>query len=164
MGRLLLISSAVMLGTVYVAAGRAIDRPRVFTAEQAATGKLEIEKNSFGDCTSCHTRSLRGRTGDEPNEVPGLTSLPLDYQKLIQGNGGQVPAFVGPKFIARWGKRSTKDLTANFLERFGPQSGRLTEDTRLNIIAYILQANGAMPGKQPLTMSTDVEIGTLMAN
>lgn len=30
------------------------------------------------------------------------------------------------------------------------------------MIAYILQANGALPGSQPLTMTTDVEIRALV--
>jgi hypothetical protein len=41
-------------------------------------------------------------------------------------------------------------------------SGPLSEETQLNIMAYILQLNGALPGTQPLTRSTDIQIGTLV--
>jgi hypothetical protein len=84
-----------------------------------------------------------------------------DYQALISGNDGTVPDLVGAAFRRRWAARSTKNLTGAFLERFGPSSGRLSEQTRLNLIAYFLQANGAVPGSQPLTMDTDVGIHTL---
>jgi hypothetical protein len=73
---------------------------------------------------------------------------------------GKIPALVGPEFLKRWGTRTTKDLTREFQERFGV----LTEETRLNLIAYILQANGALAGKQPLTMATDVRIRNLASN
>jgi hypothetical protein len=46
-------------------------RPSVFTAEQAAAGKIEIHKNAFGACTDCHTPTLTGRKG-APGELPPL--------------------------------------------------------------------------------------------
>jgi hypothetical protein len=45
------------------------------------------------------------------------------------------------------------------VDRFAPP---LNEETRLNIIAYLLQSSGALPGTEPLTMTTDVEIGRLV--
>ena len=91
------------------------------------------------------------------DELPPLSSLSADAQKTIGVYGAKVPALVGPTFRTRWATRTTKDLTREFRERFGG----LSDETRLNLIAYILQANGALPGKQPLTMATDVEIRTL---
>ncbi len=149
---------ASLLVIIVAAAAQAPDRPAVFTAEQAETGQVDIQKNSFGACTDCHTSNLTGRTGDA-GELPPISSLPQDYQQLISGNGGSVPALVGPKFIARWAGRSTKDLTKEFEERFVPP---LTEQTRLNMIAYLLQASGAQAGMRPLTMDTNVKIRTLV--
>jgi hypothetical protein len=40
-------------------------------------------------------------------------------------------------------------------------SGPLSEETQLNIMAYILKLNGALPGSQALTASTDVHINRL---
>src|SRR6185369_1184000 len=134
------------------------NRPAVFTAEQAETGRREIQTNAFGACTSCHTTTLTGRNG-EAGELPPLSSLSEDYQKLINGNGGIVPPLVGPKFLSRWAARSTKDLSKEFQERFSPP---LAEQTRLNLIAYMLQTSGAVPGSQPLTMSTEVAIRSLV--
>jgi hypothetical protein len=64
---------------------------------------------------------------------------------------------VGPEFLKRWATRTTKDLSYEFQGRFG----NLSEETRLNLIAYILQANGALPGTKPLTVATDVQIRAL---
>jgi hypothetical protein len=137
------------------------DRPAVFTAAQAGAGKIEIQKNLFGACTDCHTTALTGRKG-KPGELPPLASLRDDYQTLINNNGGLVPPFVGPEFIAKWGPQSTKDLSVEFEMRFAPPGSRMSQDTRLNLIAYILQVNGARAGGTPLTLDTDVKIGALI--
>jgi hypothetical protein len=151
---------AVVLSTsgLYVAQDF-IDRPRVFTVEQAEAGRKELAVNAFGACADCHTTSLTGRSGDA-GEVPELSSIEEGMRRTVLSMGGKVPALVGPKFLARWNTRSTKDLSADFKGRF---SGPLKEETQLNIIAYILQLNGASPGSQRLTMSADVEIGKLMS-
>lgn len=94
------------------------------------------------------------------DELPPLTTLSEATQKMIPDDyKGRVPSLAGAKFIARWSSRTTKDLTANFTRRFG---STLSEETRLNIVAYLLYVSGATPGTEPLTMETAVEIGTLM--
>jgi hypothetical protein len=135
----------------------------VYTAAQATAGRIELQKNSFGDCRSCHATALTGRTGDAA-ELPALSSLPPDYQTLIRGTGGWVPGFVGPEFLTRWASRTTRDFSEELAKRFSPPSGQLSEETRLNILAYILQANGALPGTEPLTMATDVSLGVVLGN
>ena len=159
--------SLVILAVVFVArvstlVGQAPDRPAAYTAEQAEAGRIELQQNSFGACTDCHTTTLAGRgPEDKSDERPLLSSLSDSHQDLIRRAGG-VPNLVGPGFRARWAMRSTKELTANFQERFAPPAAHLSEQTRLNIVAYILQANGALPGTRPLTMGTDVEIRTII--
>jgi len=154
-------SLLVILAVVFVAvsttrAGQATDGPAVYTPEQAEAGQLALKTNSFGACTDCHTTALTGRNG-EVGELPSVSSLSEDYQKTISTYRGKVPALVGPEFLKRWGARTTKDLTKEFQERFG----NLREETRLNLIAYILQANGALPGTRPLSAVTDVPIRNL---
>jgi hypothetical protein len=153
---LVVILAAVFAGVSHTRAGQATDRPAVYTPEQAEAGRLALKTNSFGACTDCHTTALTGRTGDV-GELPSLSSLREDYQKTLAPYGGKVPALVGPEFMKRWAGRTTKDLTKEFQDRFG----NLSEETRLNLIAYILQANGALPGSRPLTVATDVQIRTL---
>jgi hypothetical protein len=150
------IISIVLLASHSTQAGQTAVRQSAFSAKQAETGRMEIQQNSFGACTSCHTSTLTGRSGN-PDELPPLNTLKKDDQELILRYGGRVPALAGQAFRTRWATRSTKDLTEEFLGRFG----QVSEETRLNIIAYILQQNGAVSGTQPLTMSTDVEIRTL---
>jgi hypothetical protein len=141
-----------------VLAFQTAEQPGVFTTQQAEKGRAEILKNSFGTCSDCHTTALTGRTG-EPGELPELSSLKEDARNTINVYR-TVPALVGTKFLARWSDRSTKDLTQEFQGRF---NGPLSEETRLDIIAYLLQLSGAKPGAQPLTMTTDVKIGSLFA-
>jgi hypothetical protein len=160
MRRSFAILAVLLVGGVSTLLVRAQDRPAVFTAEQAAAGRIEVEKNSFGDCTACHTTALTGRHGD-PSELPPLSSLKESDRQLILGNGGNVPPLAGPGFIIRWGRRSTKDLNREFEERFAPPSGRLTPETRLDLIAFFLQSSGAVAGSDSLTLTTDVEIRTL---
>jgi hypothetical protein len=148
---------AVVLGFSFsMRAQEPTDQPTVYTMAQAAAGRMEIQTNSFGACADCHTTTLTGRDG-ERGELPPLSSLPDDLQKTIRNAGGKVPALAGANFMARWGARTTKDLSSDMQRRFNV----LSEDTQLNIMAYILQANGALPGTQPLTRATDVKIGTL---
>src|ERR1043166_9449095 len=90
----------------------AADRPAVFTAAQAGAGKIQIQKNLFGACTDCHTTALTGRKG-KPGELPPLASLRDDDQTLINNNGGIVPPFVGPEFIAKWGDRKSTRLNSS---------------------------------------------------
>lgn len=132
------------------------DVPRVYTTEQATAGEREVLNNTFGQCSSCHANGLAGRNGD-PDELPPLSSLPEVTQMQVR-NGGKVPQLAGPKFMQRWGTRSTKAFSAEMRRRF---TGPLSEETQLNIMAYILQMNGALPGGQPLTPSTDVPINRL---
>jgi hypothetical protein len=147
-------SLLVILAVLF--AEQATDRPAVFTPAQADAGRLALRTNSFGVCTDCHTTALTGRNGDA-GELPPLSSLSEDSQKMLSPYRGKVPALVGPEFLKRWASRSTKDLSKEFQDRFG----NLPEETRLNLIAYILQANGALPGTQPLTAATDVPIRAL---
>ena len=152
------ITMMVLAATLPIFAQQSADRPRVYTAEQAAAGQRELADNKFGTCSDCHANSLAGRAGDK-EETPELSSLPDNLQTTIRNNGGRVPQLAGPKYLARWGARSTKDFSREMMSRF---TGPLSEETQLNIMAYILRLNGALPGTQPLTRSTNIQIGTLV--
>ena len=134
------------------------DQPAVYTAEQAARGKLAMRTNAlatreaFGACSDCHAEGLRGRVG-EPSERPSVESLKPGLQREIAKYRGRIPDLVGPAFRARWANRSVKDLSVNFKDRFAPV---LNEETRLDILAYVLSENGFRAGSEPLTMATDV--------
>jgi cytochrome c553 len=155
----LLVGAITLVGVELLTARSATTPSAVFTLAQAEAGRVELVTNKFGACSDCHTIGLAGRVGD-PAELPPLSALSDATQKMIRENyKGKVPALAGPKFIGRWASRTTKDLTADFTRRF---ASTLSEDVRLNIIAYLLHVSGAPAGTEPLTLDTAVEIGSLL--
>ena len=97
----------------------------VFTAQQAAAGRTAYETS----CAACHQVDLGGS-----NEAPQLA---------------------GGSFIGQWGDRSVRDLIAYITRAMPPDDpGGAGQPAITNIVAYILQANGAVPGTQPLTPQT----------
>ena len=71
-----------------------------------------------------------------------------------------VPPLSGAAFMGSWSTRTTRDLLG-LMQATMPSDrpGALTEQTYVNIAAYILQANGRAAGNQPLTAATAVVIG-----
>lgn len=125
----------------------------VFTSEQAEVGRADYART----CERCHTPSLLGRNGD-PSELPPLSSLSADDQKFIRNRGFVfVPPLAGKAFLDRWGDKTAAELIARFQitvndEFFGFEN--ITDETTVNITAYILQVNGAKAGSQKLTRTT----------
>jgi cytochrome c553 len=157
MTRTLLAAIIVGISGLLAHAGQPVAPPAIYRADQAAGGQRELQVNAFGTCSDCHGATLTGRSG-VVGELPLLDSLPEHLQKTIRDtHGGKIPPLAGPAFQARWGNRSTKALSWDLQRRFYV----LSEETQLNIMAYILQLNGALPGTQPLTRDTDVEIGAV---
>jgi alcohol dehydrogenase (cytochrome c) len=105
--------------------------PGVFTAAQATDGRTAY----VASCAACHLPDLGGR-----NEAPQLA---------------------GNNFMNTWRARSTRDLL-EFIQSTMPPSGEtLPADQYVNIVAFILQANGAAPGTQAFTPATAVPIGSV---
>jgi mono/diheme cytochrome c family protein len=128
--------------------------PGIFTAAQARAGKVAYESS----CGLCHQFNMQGRTG-APGELPDVNSLPEKMIKTIDQNGEQVPPLVGPRFMAHWGAKSTKEYVARVataIEGFPPTN--VGNDTALQLTAYFLQMNGAKPGKTPLSAATSVSL------
>ena len=61
--------------------------------------------------------------------------------------------------MGSWGNRTTSDLVG-FLEGAMPPGnpGSLGEEAYVNVVAFLLDYNGARPGNQPLTAATKTEI------
>jgi alcohol dehydrogenase (cytochrome c) len=82
-------------------------------------------------CASCHAADLSGREG---------------------------PQLAGSNFIGQWGERTAGALI-NFMQSTMPPGGAaLTADTYANLAAFILDANGARAGNQPLTAASNTAI------
>ena len=132
--------------------------PTVYTAAQAAAGRTAYQSV----CINCHTEALTGRKG-EAGERPPLDSLPADVQNYVQVSIGKIPPLAGPQFMARWGARTTTELSERIkiaISGFPPKD--VNERTSLLLAAYFLQVNGAIPGAEELTASTAVTLTTIV--
>ena len=103
--------------------------PAVYTAVQAADGLAAYLTN----CASCHLPDLKGR-----NEAPQLA---------------------GVNFMNAWGSRTTSELIRYIQANMPPSNrGGLSEETYANIVAFLLQANGAAARDRALEVSRPVRI------
>ena len=103
-----------------------------FIQAQASAGHGEYS----AACASCHQENLAG--------------------------GGEAPSLAGGNFLKSWGERSTRELY-DYLHSAMPlgKGGSLSDQTYQNIVAFLLEANGATAGGQPLTAQTAVKIGNV---
>ena len=100
-----------------------------FTAEQAAAGWTDYVRQ----CGECHGEGL---------------------------DGAEAPALRGVDFLNGWAGRTTDELFAYVRDEMPPGlGGSLGNRVYLNLVAYILDANGARPGDAPMTAETAVPIG-----
>jgi len=130
----------------------------VFTSAQAEAGRAAYERT----CGQCHTPTLMGRKGD-PGELPPLSSLSASYQKFI-GPRGFVAPLAGKVFLARWGGKTAGQLIARFQETVDDpyfKFENMSDETTVDITAYVLQVNGAKAGNERLTRSTGVVVNSI---
>ena len=93
-----------------------------FTAAQAAAGRTAYERS----CSGCHRADLQGSF-----EAPQLS---------------------GSNFLNQWGDKTIVELQTYLMASMPPTDpGSPGPDTMINIVAYVLQSNGARPGLQPLS-------------
>ena len=104
----------------------------IHTAEQAENGRAAYTRS----CAICHRTDLRGNF--------------------------ESPPLAGPNFLNFWGDLTPQDLVERIRLTMPPdRPGRLGDQTYLDIVAYLLEANGAPAGDQALTAATAVTIGTV---
>lgn len=129
--RLSLGVAALTASLVIVAGAQQQPAPQaaVYTAAQADAGRALYATN----CAGCHRPDLGGL-----NEAAQLA---------------------GGSFLAAWGDRSVSDLVAYILASMPPANpGGPGPAGVANIVAFILQANGAAAGNQPLTPQTSARV------
>lgn len=105
-----------------------------FTAEQSAAGRTSYLVN----CAGCHQRDLRGE-----NEARPLR---------------------GTDFMNTWSDRTAGQLIGYLQLAMPPEPagpGSLGAQSYANIAAFLLEANGAMPGDASLSAGSDVRIGAV---
>lgn len=106
--------------------------PGPFTQAQADAGREGYMTN----CASCHNDDLSGKGA---------------------------PAVAGKGFVAsNFGKGTVGELY-KFVQTTMPfcEGGSLATEAYLNIVAFILEANGAKPGSQALTPTSDVKVNEI---
>lgn len=119
------VAAGVAAGVALALAGGAPalgkgSRSGVYSTAQADEGAQVYARR----CAMCHGTRLEGTV-----ETPGLVG----------------------KFVANWGQRPLSDLF-DYLARAMPQNspGTLAAEDNARLVAFILRANGAPPGKAPL--------------
>ena len=105
-----------------------------FTAEQSAAGRVAYEQY----CTVCHGADLR--------------LLPTAQ-------------LAGSEFAGRWENRSINELIAQVRATMPPEgaAGTLPADTYVDLVAYMLEVNGAAADRELLTATTSAAIGPTLA-
>jgi alcohol dehydrogenase (cytochrome c) len=100
-----------------------------YTPAQSTSGRMIYASN----CASCHLQDLTGR-----NEAPQLA---------------------GSNFMKAWGSRPAAELVNYIRTSMPPASpGALPGETCADIVAFILEANGASPDTRLLTAGSDFRI------
>ena len=103
-----------------------------YTAAQADSGRAIYER----ECAVCHQSNLQGTF--------------------------EAPQLAGESFLRFWADLSPADLFVRISGSMPPgQAGSLTDEAYLDVVAYLLEANGAPAGGAALTEAATVPIGTL---
>ncbi len=103
-----------------------------YTAAQAESGRAIYER----ECAACHQTNLQGSF--------------------------EAPQLAGESFLRFWADLSPGDLFVRISGSMPPgEEGALTEEAYLDVVAYLLQANGAPAGGTALSADSAVAIGTV---
>ena len=131
----LAVAVSIVLGAsggapgVVVAAGQPPSADGTFTTGQAVSGW-----SVYGvQCQECHGPALEGM------EAPPLS---------------------GVDFLTSWAGQTTDELFAYLRDEMPPgQAGSLSDQSYVDLVAYLLESNGAVPGERTLTADAGVTIG-----
>ena len=128
-----ILTGSALLGAMIAAcaAPASAQSPGPFTAAQATAGAGLYQST----CAACHGADLRGTPA--------------------------APMLAGEGFLTSWSTRSAGELFRTIKSSMPPGSATPLPDTTVgNIVAHILQTNGAQAGPQPLSVDTSVTIGS----
>jgi alcohol dehydrogenase (cytochrome c) len=131
--KLVMCGAIAALGiSIALASAQQPARTGPFTTEQATAGRAIYQAT----CATCHLPDLKGTF-----EAPPLS---------------------GANFMNMWRNRPTSDLFSRIRNSMPISNpGSLSDEEAVNLVAYILQANGATAGTQALTPQTIVPIGAV---
>lgn len=123
--------SVLLAGYAGNASAQAGAATGAFTAQQASAGAALFQST----CAACHGAQLQGTP--------------------------TAPLLAGTPFLARWGTRAAGDLFRQVKSSMPPGGTTpLSDETVGNIVAYILQVNGATAGTVALSANTTAQVGS----
>jgi len=127
----------MMLAIGAVACGVVILFAEFLLGQQPPAGPYTQDQAAAGravyqtNCVVCHAENLSGREG---------------------------PQLAGANFLAQWGDRTAGELVRYIQATMPPGAAALPADSYVNLAAFILDANSARAGNQPLTAASNVTI------
>ena len=128
----------VAVAGIVIASGQQPAPAGTFTAAQAQAGREVYDVA----CAGCHRPDLRG--------------------------AGEAPPLAGANFLTVWGSLTAADLFGRIRSTMPPgppgppgSAASLGDAAYVSIVAYILQANGAVAGSQVLTAASSARISTV---
>src|SRR5258708_14805622 len=125
---------AVIGISIALAAAQQPARTGPFTAEQAASGRAIYQST----CSTCHLPDMKGTF--------------------------EAPPLAAANFMNMWRNHPMTDLFSRIKNSMPiTNPGSLSDQDAANLVAYILQANGAMPATPPPTSDTILPIPPLSA-
>ena len=131
-GVALAVAAALAVGTAGAVAAAQPAARGAYTAEQAEAGGGTYAR----ECAVCHQANLQGSF--------------------------EAPPLAGASFLRFWGDLTPRDLFDRIRVSMPPdRPGALGEDAYLDIVAYLLAANGAAPGGTALDASAAVTIASV---
>jgi alcohol dehydrogenase (cytochrome c) len=124
-------------GVMFVLVGTAwiadLQANGVFTAQQAESGQAVFNQQ----CAECHHQTLRGTSHG--------------------------PELAGPNFLDKWGHATVQELVQRTREIMPPNApDSLGDEAYSDLVAHILQANGAASGDHALSPATSSRISALL--
>jgi mono/diheme cytochrome c family protein len=123
--------SVLLAGYAGQASAQAGAATGAFTAQQASAGAALFQST----CAACHGAQLQGTP--------------------------TAPLLAGTPFLARWGTRAAGDLFRQVKSSMPPGGTTpLSDETVGNIVAYIMQVNGATAGTVALSANTTAQVGS----
>ena len=132
-GKAPLAAAAVLAAGAAGAAAAAQPPPTgVYTEAQAEAGSAAYAR----ECATCHQANLQGSF--------------------------EAPPLAGASFLQFWGDLTPRDLFDRVRLSMPPdRPGALGEEAYVDIVAYLLRANGAAPGETPLDASAAVTLASV---
>jgi cytochrome c len=128
--------------------------------------KLASAAAAFGLWTGCAAQTLSPAPFTQAQSDAGrqdyATSCASCHGDNLEGKGA--PALTGKEFATSAFAGETTAQLYKFIQTSMPfcDGGSLASNAYLDILAFILEGNGAKPGKEALTPATGVKVGDII--